>query len=648
MVCGGSCVDTMSDGNNCGSCDNRCGAGTMCRSGSCQMACPSGQTLCGTSCVDTRTSTAHCGVCNVACAMAQICQSGTCACPSGQTLCGGRCLDTQTDVFNCGACGNACPSGQNCAGGVCRTSGPVNDLPSSAMTLNLATPLVTITGTTAGATNNAMCHSGGDVFYLFTLTRREAVMVDTFGSTYDSTIAITNASGTILNSLCNDDACGTANAQVAAVLDAGTYLVAVGGFSGTGTFTLHLHHLPIGNGPAVQIIDTSVGVRTFTGTTSGAGTLSQSCGANGPGPENTYWFVTCPSFTRTSVTASVCGGATWDTVVEQRSSNRTDEVCVDDTSGCGVSSVTPTTVPEGAGLHTIYVDSYRTTDLGAYSLAVSFGNCTTGQNLCATGCRNLLTDAQNCGGCGVACAAGQRCTGGVCSSLSVCGDGRCDGTTGETCSSCAVDCGSCTTHCGDGTCNTGEGCASCPMDCGMCPSPSCGDGTCNSGETCDTCPGDCGTCFCMPSTGYTERFGPAYGPRTCAEDNRIRTSPALDVWVAGGGGCRVTVSAAPNRLTIQHNTETTIDRGTVTLRGVATPASVPLNVTISGRFSGGTRYRASSPPYLGSWVSVDRSGSAAAIGLGTAGAGSDVIIEFDGLGANGVVEFDWIGISSCR
>ncbi len=42
------------------------------------------------------------------------------------------------------------------------------------------------------------------------------------------------------------------------------------------------------------------------------------------------------------------------------------------------------------------------------------GLCATGQTLCGSLCVNLLTDVNNCGGCGVTCIAGQFCSQGFC------------------------------------------------------------------------------------------------------------------------------------------------------------------------------------------------------------------------------------------
>lgn len=100
------------------------------------------------------------------------------------------------------------------------------------------------------------------------------------------------------------------------------------------------------------------------------------------------------------------------------------------------------------------------------------GPCTAGNVCCGTGasqaCVNTLTDNNNCGRCGNACAAGQGCSGGVC--VPLCGGTACraadmaSGFLGEVCCSdrCVpVDdrnCGACGFACtGEDTCGLGGG-----------------------------------------------------------------------------------------------------------------------------------------------------------------------------------------------
>jgi len=93
--------------------------------------CPSGQTDCGGKCVDTKTDPNNCGVCGTKC-RSGLCVNGLC-CPPGagkcgnsccsQTCCSNTCVDTQHDKNNCGSCGNVCPSGDTCKNGKCVTVG---------------------------------------------------------------------------------------------------------------------------------------------------------------------------------------------------------------------------------------------------------------------------------------------------------------------------------------------------------------------------------------------------------------------------------------------------------------------------------------------------------------------------------------------
>jgi hypothetical protein len=72
-------------------------------------ACSGGQTACGGSCTDTATDINNCGSCGHACNIAggETCVAGTCTCTTG-TDCSGVCSTTSNDPNNCGGCGIAC------------------------------------------------------------------------------------------------------------------------------------------------------------------------------------------------------------------------------------------------------------------------------------------------------------------------------------------------------------------------------------------------------------------------------------------------------------------------------------------------------------------------------------------------------------
>lgn len=64
--------------------------------------------------------------------------------------------------------------------------------------------------------------------------------------------------------------------------------------------------------------------------------------------------------------------------------------------------------------------------LGAGTTGCNDGQCAKGLDLCGVSCRDLEADVQNCGACGVTCAAGQICSNGVCCEANeVACNGRC-------------------------------------------------------------------------------------------------------------------------------------------------------------------------------------------------------------------------------
>ena len=93
------------------------------------QSCPAGQAICAGSCINTLTDTRNCGSCGNSCAIGQACTAGQCvtlSCPAGQAqaICAGSCINTLTDTRNCGSCGNSCSLGQACISGQCSQTGP--------------------------------------------------------------------------------------------------------------------------------------------------------------------------------------------------------------------------------------------------------------------------------------------------------------------------------------------------------------------------------------------------------------------------------------------------------------------------------------------------------------------------------------------
>jgi len=126
LSCDGACADPMSDPRHCGGCGIACGDGEVCDGGSCVIACPRGQAACDGACVNLAESEDHCGACGNACGAGETCIDGACSisCPAGQTVCDGACVFLDTSRSHCGACGNACAAGEVCADGACRAQCP--------------------------------------------------------------------------------------------------------------------------------------------------------------------------------------------------------------------------------------------------------------------------------------------------------------------------------------------------------------------------------------------------------------------------------------------------------------------------------------------------------------------------------------------
>jgi hypothetical protein len=258
---------------------------------------------------------------------------------------------------------------------------PDNDLCSKATVIALgATSTVDIQATTLGANHDvdAPCESGAapDVFYEFDVSKRVFVYADTFGASWNTVLYLLSDDCTPLaaptttgDAVCSGSACGTSQSQIVALLEAGKYRLGLTGHAGAaGAATIHFQFALAGSGSAAPL---PPGSSTQAGTTLGGGGniqgISTQCLA--AGPENSYWWTSCPSDPGGAFSASTCGGATWETVLALELPASTPYTCSLDS--CSLQASLSSTIPAGAGLRVLAVDGQGGTDKGSYSMTVS-------------------------------------------------------------------------------------------------------------------------------------------------------------------------------------------------------------------------------------------------------------------------------------
>jgi hypothetical protein len=254
---------------------------------------------------------------------------------------------------------------------VCATA---PDLPLASAQRLLTIPLDT-TGAAHSIAPPCATGTGPERFFSVSFSRPVVFYADTFGTSFDTVLYLLSSVCAPLTTstmtgdvLCSDDGCGTSQSQIVALLKPGSYVLGVAGKgSAAGPATLHLAwafaasgiEKPLPKGSSVQ-----------TGTTSGAGNidgLSSSCLA--AGPEDNYWWTSCPADAAGTLSASTCGGATWESVVSLQVPGSIPYACTLDT--CGFQSALAKPIPAGAGLRVLTVDGQGGTAAGAYTLTVT-------------------------------------------------------------------------------------------------------------------------------------------------------------------------------------------------------------------------------------------------------------------------------------
>jgi len=181
--------------------------------------------------------------------------------------------------------------------------------------------------------------------------------------------------------------------------------------------------------------------------------------------------------------------------------------------------------------------------------------CGDGLTRCGDACRDVSSDPESCGGCGIRCAAGERCESGACvpacsADRVLCGTICVDTSSDRShCGACGVACGMGEECCGGvcvDTAGNAEQCGGCCVRCGG--SPGC-DGACRDvgwdEAHCGSCFAACapdeecrsGSCLCPPDTArHMDRCVPL-----CATGLSCSTGPAVgaDECIQPGSGARL-------------------------------------------------------------------------------------------------------------
>ena len=214
--------------------------------------------------------------------------------------------------------------------------------------------------------------NGADVVLSVSVEDSELVYADTFGASWDTILFFSEtcpsdgSAGDFASGFdgCSDDACGTSQSQAMALLGYGThYLILSGAHGETGQAIIHLDRTLVGNG---VLLPMPAGSGSVDGVTSGQG-LSDLCEAGGP--EDTYWWTTCPDFPGGNFFASTCGETSYDTVLALQVPRARVVACNDDDDTCGRQSTVSMALPPGAGLQSLLVDGHVGKAAGPYSLA---------------------------------------------------------------------------------------------------------------------------------------------------------------------------------------------------------------------------------------------------------------------------------------
>jgi hypothetical protein len=247
------------------------------------------------------------------------------------------------------------------SGGTCASPIPI---PFTSMRANILT-------TNVGAAHqvNIPCaKNGADMIFSITVTSPQVVYADTFGASWNTILLFSDscpprATLPVTNpglSMCNDDACGSSQSQATALITLGTYYLILSGANGeSGDVTIHLDRSVTGYGALSPF---PAGLGSLTGTTSGDSGTSI-CEADGP--EDTYWWTTCPDFAGGAFSAATCPGTTFKSLLVEQVPRGAISSCNGNEDSCATVAVA---LPPGAGLQTLSIFGNVPNSFGKYTL----------------------------------------------------------------------------------------------------------------------------------------------------------------------------------------------------------------------------------------------------------------------------------------
>jgi Cortical protein marker for cell polarity len=173
-ICGNNCTDTLTDVQNCGTCQTACpsldSGKQSCLDGVCQ--CKAGYSFCSGNCIPTTTDINNCGGCNVVCTghgtptcansqcgggSSATCMNSTLSiCPSSAV---GLCVDFETNYFNCGGCGNDCTNTLSgglgkCSGRKCQPAASPSSTSTDSQASSTSSPHGSSTSTSSSSTSS--------------------------------------------------------------------------------------------------------------------------------------------------------------------------------------------------------------------------------------------------------------------------------------------------------------------------------------------------------------------------------------------------------------------------------------------------------------------------------------------------------------